>query len=177
MGHLDDVTVDELRHALDEVEGARPAQRLLAAIAYENGVSQTELAEWHGVSRRTIYNWLDRVDADAVTESVTDERRPGRPRALDAAERARLEATLRDSPTAAGFEAAAWTPALVQRWVRAEHGASYSIPSCRRLLREAGLEYRTSVSAAGGRSDGFGSADDAEPGPDGVWVPSGSAQP
>lgn len=55
MDHLDKISVEELQQALDEVEGNK-TQRLTAAIAYKNGVTQTELAEWYGVQRQTIYS-------------------------------------------------------------------------------------------------------------------------
>lgn len=45
MDHLDEISVKELQDALDEVKGNKPTQRLTAAIAYKNGVIQTELAE------------------------------------------------------------------------------------------------------------------------------------
>lgn len=62
--NLDEIPVEELQDALDTVEGKKPTQPLLAAIAYENGVTQTELAGWHDVERRTVYNWLERLDPD-----------------------------------------------------------------------------------------------------------------
>lgn len=68
MDHLDDISVEELQDALDNVEGKKPTERLLAAIAYKNGVAQTELAEWYDVQRRIIYNWLKRLDADESLE-------------------------------------------------------------------------------------------------------------
>jgi chromosome segregation and condensation protein ScpB len=43
---LDGISVEELQDALDSVDGNKPTRRLLAAIAYKNGVTQTELAEW-----------------------------------------------------------------------------------------------------------------------------------
>ena len=58
MDHLDEISVEELQDALDNVEQKKPTERFLAAIAYKNGVSQAELAEWYDVQRRTIYNWL-----------------------------------------------------------------------------------------------------------------------
>lgn len=142
MDQLDGVTSDDLRRALDQVEGSLPTQRLLAAIAHENGVSQTDLAAWHGVSRRTIYNWLDRIEPGAIAESVTDEPRPGRPRELAESERERAVEALQRPPAESGYDEPAWTTALVQRWVREEFGTAYSLPSCRRLLRAAGLVYR-----------------------------------
>ncbi len=37
--HLDEIPVEELQNTLDNVDGKKPTQRLLAAIAYKNGVS------------------------------------------------------------------------------------------------------------------------------------------
>ena len=57
----------------------KPTQRLLAAISHKNGVSQTELAEWYDVQRRTIYSWLKRLDIDeSLEQAVSDAKRTGR---------------------------------------------------------------------------------------------------
>jgi transposase len=51
----------------------------LAAIAVKNGVTQTELAEWYGTGRRTIYSWLMRLDTDeSLEQAVADAKRTGR---------------------------------------------------------------------------------------------------
>jgi hypothetical protein len=39
---LDEISVEELRDNLDNLDGKKPTQQLLAAIAYKNGVTQTE---------------------------------------------------------------------------------------------------------------------------------------
>jgi transposase len=67
MDHLDDISVEELQHALNNVEENKPTQRLTAAITYKNGVTQTELAEWYGVERRTIYSWLKRLEQSRLS--------------------------------------------------------------------------------------------------------------
>ena len=75
MNHLDEISVEELQDALDNVDGNKPTQRLLAAIAYKNGVTQTELAEWYDVQRRTIYSGLKRLNTIRVRlRSQTDRR-------------------------------------------------------------------------------------------------------
>ncbi|PSP21068.1 hypothetical protein BRC61_06630 [Halobacteriales archaeon QH_10_65_19] len=85
MERLENVSVDELRRALDQAEESKPTQRLLAAIAYKHGVSQTELAEWHGVQRRTIYSWFRRLEMEPLPEARLRARGPPRdaPRAAD----------------------------------------------------------------------------------------------
>jgi hypothetical protein len=49
MNHLDKISVEELQDALDNVDGKKPTERLLAVIVCKNGVSKTELAEWYDV--------------------------------------------------------------------------------------------------------------------------------
>ena len=167
MDHLEDITVEQLQAALDAVEGKKPTQRLLAAIAYKNGVTQTELAEWYGVERRTIYSWLTRLDASSLEQAVYDSHRSGRPRKLSDEQQEVLERTVREPPADVGYEELAWTPALLQHWIQETYDVEYSIPSCRRFLKEAGLRYRRSP--AGITEDASSESDERTVG-DGAWV-------
>jgi transposase len=143
MNHLDEISVEELQDALDNVDGKKPTQRLLAAIAYKNGVTQTELAEWYDVQRRTIYSWLKRLDTDeSLEQAVSDDKRTGRKRKLSEQQQEEFEEAVHDPPSEVGIDAPAWTPALVQRYLEETYDVEYSIPSCRRLLKEAGLSYQ-----------------------------------
>ena len=143
MDHLDEISVGELQDALDNVEGNKPTQRLLAAIAYKNGVTQTELAEWHDTGRRTIYSWLMRLDTDEPLEqAVSDAHRSGRKQKLSESQQEEFGQAVHEPPEEVGIDAPAWTPALVQEFLDETYGVTYSIPSCRRLLKEAGLSYQ-----------------------------------
>ena len=139
MEHLQDITVEELQEALDRTDEKKPAQRLIAAIAYKNGITQSELAEWFDVERKTIYNWLTRLEEKDLDAAVKDEKRSGRPRKLDENELKELEGMLHDPPTAVGYDAPAWTVHLVQELLREKFESEYSQPSCRRLMKELGL--------------------------------------
>jgi transposase len=115
----------------------------LAAIAYKNGVTQTELAEWYGTGRRTIYSRLTRLDTDeALEHAVTDDKRTGRKRKLSEDQQQKFKETVHEPPEEVGIDAPAWTPALVQDFLEDTYGVEYSYPSCRRLLNEAGLSYQ-----------------------------------
>jgi len=141
--HLDEIAVEELQDALDNVERKKPTQRLLAAIAYKNGVTQTELAEWYDVQRRTIYSWLKRLDTDeSLEQAVTDVHRSGRNRKISDTQQREFKEAVHEPPEEVGIDAPAWTPALVQQYLEETYGVEYSIPSCRRLLNEAGLRYQ-----------------------------------
>lgn len=82
MVQIDEITVNELQQELDSVEKKTPTLRLIAAIAYLNGVTRSELAEWFGGQRKTIYSWLKRLDEGNLPNAIRDDNRPGRPRKL-----------------------------------------------------------------------------------------------
>jgi len=70
VNHLDEISVEELQDALDNVGEKKPTQRLLAAIAYKSRFSRTELAEWYDVQQRTIYSqYLTKHPQLAVSEA------------------------------------------------------------------------------------------------------------
>jgi len=173
VNHLDEITVEELQDALDNVDGKKPTQRLLAAIAYKNGVTQTELAEWYDVQRRTIYNWLERLNTDeSLRNAVSDDKRTGRKRKLSEQQQKEFEATVHQPPESAGIDAPAWTPALVQEFLEETYGVEYSIPSCRRLLKEAGLSYQnTRLKPAEVDEDDEKEFHDERKKGDGRWTP------
>lgn len=141
MAHLEGVTRSELRAALERVDDAKPATRLIAAIAYKSGVSQTDLADWFGVERKTIYNWLTRLEAGDLPDAAADNKRPGRSRKLSSSQYAELRDKLADPPDFSGYDAPGWSPVLLKRMLHEEFDVEYSIPSCRRLMKEAGLTY------------------------------------
>lgn len=139
--HLEDISVEDLQTALDDVSEKIAAQRLIAAIAYKHGISQSELSEWFAVERKTIYNWLTRLERADLRGSSRDHDRPGRPRKLDPEELEEFKATLRDPPTNLGYESPVWTTDLVRQALREIYRVTYSLASCRRIMREAGLRH------------------------------------
>jgi len=95
------------------------------------------------VQRRTIYSWLTRLDTDEPLEqAVTDAHRSRKNRKLSEREQEQFKATVHEFPEEVGLDAPASTPALVQQYLDETYDVEYSIPSCRRLLKEAGLSYQ-----------------------------------
>jgi transposase len=140
MPNLDSVSIDTLRSELRRVESAKATQRLMIAIAYMDGVSQTELARRYGYSRKTIYNWLTRIERTGLSEALEDEPRSGRPPRLSKADRHRLAEHLRTNPSDFDYNAAEWTPELVQQHLADTFDESYTVRSARRMLNEALLD-------------------------------------
>ena len=140
MARLEDVSADELRGYLEEVSGRRATLRLVVGINYKEGVPQTTLADWYGVSRTTIHNWLarlERLDEEPLEAVVYDADRPGRPPKLSADRREQLRSLLKEPPDAVGFDDAShWTPQLVHRLIEQEFGVTYSRRHVRELLSD-----------------------------------------
>ena len=146
MTYLANITADDLRQVLAEVEGKTPTQRVLAGISYKDGVAQTTIAERYGVHRNTVRNWLERLErlADEPFEEVVyDAHRSGREAELTAEQQKQLEETLLQPPTEAGVDAPAWTPALVQQYITNAFAVEYHVRHIRRLMTKAGLSYKT----------------------------------
>lgn len=118
MKHLESVAVDELQNALDDVDDVHATKRLMVAIAYKQSVSQTDLAEWYGLSRKTVYNWLQRFEDDSIKNAASDKDRPGRPPKLDDKEQSEVSQLLQESPANAGYGADEWSVSFVQKNVR-----------------------------------------------------------
>jgi len=55
--HLDEISVVELQHSLTTWR-KRTDETVVSGNSAQTSVTQTELAEWSDVQRRTIYSWL-----------------------------------------------------------------------------------------------------------------------
>lgn len=141
MDRLEHLSADQLREHLDSVEGKRATLRLVVGINYLQGIPQSELANWYGVSRTTIHNWLERLEqlpTESLETVIYDAPRPGRPSKLTPDQRDTLAATLEDPPTSAGIDAKSWTPPRVQQFTREQFGVEYSLRHSREIMHEIG---------------------------------------
>lgn len=143
MARLEDVPMEDLWQLLDDIDESVSTQRVLAAIAAKQGDSTSRLAERHNVSQQTIRNWLGRFETRPLEDAPFDHPRAGRPRKLSEEELEQLMAELQESPEAVGFDRQAWFPRLVYHHLKSEYGVEYSLRHIRRLMREAGLTWRT----------------------------------
>ncbi len=113
MASLDDVSTDDLRQVLAEVEGKKPTQRVMAAINYleEDEATLEDVAERYGYTAGWLSRWLDRLEqfADEPFEEVVyDEHRSGRPSKLTDQQHDKFVEALHESPES-GLDAPAWS--------------------------------------------------------------------
>lgn len=143
MGRLDRISLDELHVLLDQTDGNKPTQRVLAAIGRKQGATLNELAERHNVAEKTIRNWLDRFAEQPLSDAPYDDDRSGRPTKLSGTQQSKLFEQLHGSPAAFGYDREVWFPELVHQHIKDTFDVEYSIRHVYRLLDAAGLSYRT----------------------------------
>jgi len=143
MIRLDNTSLEELRSQLDEVEEKAPTQRVLAAIGRKLGSSTEELAELHDVSEPTIRNWLNRFNEQPIEQAPYDAPRSGRPAKLTDEEKEEFIADLHGSPEELGYDRQVWFPLLAYHHLKDKFDVEYSLVHIRRMMREAGLSWRT----------------------------------
>lgn len=136
MDKLADLSIDRLREALRAAESAKAAKRLMIALAYKDGVSVDVLSARYGLSRSTVYSWLDRFENRSIEAAIHDDSRPGRPPKLDETQQDSLRTALESSPADYEYDESKWTPELLQRHIENEYQVSYSLGHIRRFLRE-----------------------------------------
>lgn len=123
-----------MRNVLNEVEDVQATKRIMVAIAYKQGVSQTGLVKWYGLSRKTVYNWLQRFEEKPACHAAQNKAHPGRPPKLDREKQSKVAQLLYESLAKAGYNAENWSIPIVQRLLDEQFNVSYSRTSAYRLL-------------------------------------------
>ena len=144
----ENLSAEDLRQILAEVEDKKPTQRLMAAINYleEDDATQKEIAERYGYSSGWLSHWLTRLERladEPFADVVYNEPRSGRPAALSDAEYERFVEVLHEPPEEAGIDARAWTVPLAQHYLQEQFDVEYCDRHIRRLLTRAGLSRQT----------------------------------
>lgn len=134
---LIDLSIREVKDRLRTETDGKAVKRLVVAREYLDGMTAAEIAAKYGWAEQTIYTWLDRFEERSVDAALYDDTPPGRPPALDRAERDRLADALEHPPPDAGIDAPRWTPELARRFIREEFGHEYTRRHVRRLLADA----------------------------------------
>jgi transposase len=117
------------------------AVRERAVEAVQNGIAKSTVAQAYGVSRLTIYRWLDRFEKDG-TEGLERQPGSGRPRKLEELTEEELKVIVLQRASDFGFETDLWTVGRLRRVIREQYEIDLSDNTVWRRLREAGLTYQ-----------------------------------
>jgi len=103
-----------LRRQLAQTLDARLLRRTLAVLEFDSGRPVAEIADLLGVTRQSVYNWVEAYRRGRDPAALQDAEGRGRPPALDEDAEHLLEALLPLSPQDFGAPHANWTVPLLR---------------------------------------------------------------
>jgi transposase len=128
-----------LRRQLAETEDVRLYRRTLAVLEFDYGRTAADIARMLGVTRQTVYNWVEAYTENGDPSALEDNRGRGCYRLLDEDAEHALEALLARSPQELGYPHVSWTVPLLGDALGIATGQWVSNDTLRRTLRR--LDY------------------------------------
>jgi transposase len=128
-----------LRRQLTETPDARLFRRTLAVLEFDRGRPAADLARMLGVTRQSVYNWVEAYTLAHDPQALRDEPGRGRHPLLDGDDEHLLEALLALSPQDLGAPHVSWTIPLLQEFLEVATGRRLSDDTLRRALHR--LDY------------------------------------
>lgn len=124
-----------LERQLHQAQDARVYKRTFALLECSRGRSVADVAASIGVSRRSIYSWIESYNQDRNPSAMADAPRSGRPRLWSPEREALLLALLETSPDRLGYFAVNWTVPLLREQIEEQTGLRLSEDTIRRELQ------------------------------------------
>lgn len=112
-------------------------RRLRAGRLLLRGVAQAEVARRVGVTRTTVSDWNEKLNAGGL--QLLKRRPRGRPPGLDGVQRRTLVRHLKQGALAAGFATELWTLPRVGQLIDRQFGRAYSESQVWRILMALGF--------------------------------------
>jgi transposase len=130
---------DRLRRQLSSTEDVRLFRRTLAVLEFDHGRSAVDIARMLGVTRQTVYNWVEAYTRRGDPAALEDHRGQGHLPLLDEDAEHFLEALLALAPQELDYPHASWTVPLLLEALEIATGQRVSDDTLRRTLRR--LDY------------------------------------
>jgi transposase len=137
---LTEEEVEQVQLAMKS-DKARIAKRATVLYNLHQGYSVKEVSEMHRVSVATVYNYVERFQAEGI-EGLPNKSIPGRPRKATPEYIQWLEETLERDPQEMGFAFTVWTQARLRSYLLDQTGISLSRARFQKLMQDLGYVYR-----------------------------------
>lgn len=132
---------EQLRQLIKTDPDPRVRQRAQAVLLVEQGRSLAYVGRLLEMAPHRIRIWQRRYAAEGRA-GLEDRSRRGRPPALDAADRAYVQAALEQGPQAFGLPLTLWTLRDLQAFLLRERGLRVSVCTLHRVVHALGYRYR-----------------------------------
>jgi transposase len=132
----------QLQHQLRTTRAARLYRRTLAVMEIAQGRPIAQIARSLGVSRRSLYNWLQRYTAHHDPAALGDRKGSGHPSVWTPPLCTVLEQSLGHQPDPYGYQASEWTVPLLIEHLATQSGQRVADATVRRQLRRLGYVWK-----------------------------------
>jgi len=128
----------QLRHPPD----ARSYRRTLAILQIGQGQSIAEVADLLGVTRQSVYNWVEAYRQSPAPQTLLDQYGTGRPALWTEPLRTLLQTCMDQRPDELGYAAVNWTVPLLREHLYRRGGQWLSDDTIRRQLDRLGYVWK-----------------------------------
>jgi transposase len=132
----------QLQQQLKHTRDAALYRRTLAILEIDQGKAPAVVAEELGVTRQSVYNWVEIYAQSYDPLSLVDEARSGRPSSWTPDFAELLTKLLKESPGQWGFQAVDWTVPLLRQQLASWDGRWLAEDTIRRRLHELGYVWK-----------------------------------
>jgi transposase len=133
-----------LQRQLTEARDARVYRRTLAVLEASRGQPIACIARTLGVTRQSVYNWIEAYADAHDPRALLDEQRAGRPSLWTEELRALLRRLFEQSPDQLGYFAVNWSVPLLQEQLGHDTGQRLADDTIRRELDRLGYVWKRS---------------------------------
>ena len=123
-----------LRRQLQQTRDVSLYRRTLAVLEFDHGRTAADIARMLGVTRQSVYNWVDAYRQALDPSALEEEPGRGRPPLLDEDDEHLLAALLAGSPQGLGYPHSSWTVPVLQHALERGTGRRVSEDTLRRAL-------------------------------------------
>ena len=135
----------ELDYLASHTPVAKERCRAQALLWLDEGATVDQIAEALRVSRRTVYYWVDRLDArdgSDLRQRLADAPRAGRPRAGGNGVDLWIAEVIDADPRTLGYHQTVWTAPLLVRFLHDHHGVAVSRKTVSRALARLDIRWK-----------------------------------
>jgi transposase len=133
-----------LQRQFQQTDDARVCRRTLAILEYSQGRPIAEIARMMGVTRQSVYHWVDAYAQDHDPSALYDGERSGRPTRWTEQLQAQLQALMGQTPDQLGYFALNWTAPLLREHLERRPRQGLSEDTIRRELDRLGYVWKRS---------------------------------
>ena len=139
----------QLRIELTQTADLRIYRRATALLALDGGLSPRQVANFLGITRQTVYNWMAAYAQEGDQLDLADSPRSGRPSLWTEDLQRFVRETLSQSPGKFGYNSQHWTATALQTHLASARETRISKEALRRYLRILGYEWKNGRNASG----------------------------